>query len=323
MKRERARRFRAKISKPEVLLNALLSEELEKAVTSLPQYQGFTTVPQFRQARGIVQIIEAQLDCDWRTALRKLVGGGLCIAIAPGGETLLAVDCQDKALLEQAHKSVQAFVNAAAANKSPSEAPAPKEYRGVTTWSFGPKEAHAIVGARLLLANSSQALERALDLRAGSGGSSVASRAAYKDAAKALGADAVARLFVDLGALKQAPKIKQALARGGEPLAALLTAGTRDALDSANWLGLGVYVKGDTLTLRAVNDGKLPDPATPTGFATPRGANDGVWPNLRVARQIAGVSLYRDLHGFYAAKDQLFPERTSGLIFFENMMGIF
>jgi len=34
-------------------------------------------------------------------------------------------------------------------------------------------------------------------------------------------------------------------------------------------------------------------------------------------------SLYRDLHQFYAAKDDLFPDRTSGLIFFENMMGIF
>ena len=40
-------------------------------------------------------------------------------------------------------------------------------------------------------------------------------------------------------------------------------------------------------------------------------------------RRIAALSLYRDLHGFYAAKDALFPERTSGLIFFENMMGIF
>jgi hypothetical protein len=44
---------------------------------------------------------------------------------------------------------------------------------------------------------------------------------------------------------------------------------------------------------------------------------------LSVPRQIAGMSLYRDLFTFYAAKDQLFPERTSGIIFFENMMGIF
>jgi hypothetical protein len=35
------------------------------------------------------------------------------------------------------------------------------------------------------------------------------------------------------------------------------------------------------------------------------------------------LSLYRDLHAFYTAKDTLFPDRTSGLIFFENMMGIF
>jgi hypothetical protein len=35
------------------------------------------------------------------------------------------------------------------------------------------------------------------------------------------------------------------------------------------------------------------------------------------------MSFYRDLHAFYAAKDKLFPERTSGLILFENMMGIF
>ena len=35
------------------------------------------------------------------------------------------------------------------------------------------------------------------------------------------------------------------------------------------------------------------------------------------------MSFHRDLHAFYAAKDKLFPDRTSGLIFFENMMGIF
>ncbi|MFO0926245.1 MAG: hypothetical protein U0736_04290 [Gemmataceae bacterium] len=40
-------------------------------------------------------------------------------------------------------------------------------------------------------------------------------------------------------------------------------------------------------------------------------------------RQVAAASLYRDLHRFYAGKDRLFPERTAGLIFFENMMGIF
>jgi hypothetical protein len=57
-------------------------------------------------------------------------------------------------------------------------------------------------------------------------------------------------------------------------------------------------------------------------FASP-GADDGPPPNPAIPRRIASLTLWRDLHGFYAAKDSLFPERTSGLIFFENMMGIF
>ena len=77
------------------------------------------------------------------------------------------------------------------------------------------------------------------------------------------------------------------------------------------------------LGLRATVDGKMTDPAGPGSFALSGAPDKGVFPNLTVPRQIAGVSFYRDLHKFYAAKDELFPERTSGLIFFENMMGIF
>ena len=70
-------------------------------------------------------------------------------------------------------------------------------------------------------------------------------------------------------------------------------------------------------------DGKVDTTSGPAAFAGPRDSKQGAWPNLAVPRRIAAVSLYRDLHAFYAAKDELFPERTSGLIFFENMMGIF
>jgi hypothetical protein len=70
-------------------------------------------------------------------------------------------------------------------------------------------------------------------------------------------------------------------------------------------------------------DGKAVAPTSPAAFALPKEPGEGVLPNLSVPRRIAAMTLYRDLHQFYAAKDELFPERTSGLIFFENMMGIF
>ncbi len=107
------------------------------------------------------------------------------------------------------------------------------------------------------------------------------------------------------------------------PLSALLLAGTTDALRASNWLALGLNVQEDTLVFEAVADGKAVDPAGPTAFALPSKPEEGARPNLAVPRRIAALSFYRDLHRFYAAKDDLFPERTSELIFFENMMGIF
>ena len=105
-------------------------------------------------------------------------------------------------------------------------------------------------------------------------------------------------------------------------MAALLFGGIQDALRGANWLAMGLRVEGTTLSLSAVTGGKAVDTSGLTGFTWP-GPNQGALPNLAVPGRIAAISLYRDLHGFYAAKDKLFPERTSGLIFFENMMGIF
>jgi hypothetical protein len=88
-------------------------------------------------------------------------------------------------------------------------------------------------------------------------------------------------------------------------------------------LVLELQTKDNTLALRASVDSKTVVPTSPAAFALPKKSDGGVLPNLSVPRRIAALSLYRDLHQFYSAKDELFPERTSGLIFFENMMGIF
>jgi hypothetical protein len=117
--------------------------------------------------------------------------------------------------------------------------------------------------------------------------------------------------------------VKQALESRGNPLAALLLAGATEALRQSSWLAVGLHVDGDTLTMRATTDATNAQATGVAAFALPQTDDAAARPLVSVPRQIAGMSLYRDLHGFYAAKDQLFPDRTSGLIFFENMMGIF
>jgi hypothetical protein len=86
---------------------------------------------------------------------------------------------------------------------------------------------------------------------------------------------------------------------------------------------VGLSVDGYKLVLEATLDGKTAGPDGPASFAWSDKPDGGALPNISVPRQIAGMTFYRDLQAFYAAKDELFPQRTAGLIFFENMMGIF
>ncbi len=193
----------------------------------------------------------------------------------------------------------------------------------MTGWTFGGDEAHVILGHRLLMANKPDALKRVIDRSQDKAGPCLATMPAYIAAGEAAGADSAATLYVNMELLKLHPPVKQALESRSNPLASLLLAGVTEALRQSSWLAMGLQVDGDSLVLKATTDAVKAQATDVAAFALPQQAGAAARPLVSVPRQIAGMSVYRDLHAFYAAKDQLFPDRTSGLIFFENMMGIF
>jgi len=309
------------VSEPMALLEPLLSPELAKSVTALLDNQ--KPNPKLEQVQGLVAYLELQLATDWRTGLRRLLGGGLALAIEPAGGTLLLADVTDEKMLQQLEETVRHFATAEAMKQNHAEQVASREYRGATAWTLGTNEAHAILGNRLLLANRPGTLDQALDRRAGPGGQGLAGTALYQAARQAVGQNSVATLFLNMQLLRLAPKVKEALAEEGNPLGTLLLADTKEALRQAKWLALGVYRKEGKLVLKTFTDGQAGPASKAAAFATARHPDEGLLPGLAVPGGIACLSLHRDLQGFYAAKDDLFPERTSGLVFFENMMGIF
>jgi len=311
------------VSRPGALLDVALDPKAAEVVGSLPAYQKLEARPGFKQFKGAIDFLQFQLETDWRSGLRKLVGGGVTFAVLPDEQVVLIVDADDAKLLERLHEILLGFARGDAEKQGQPGRVASAEYRGVTGWTFGPKEAHAILGNRLLVANKPEALKAMLDLRAEPNGRNLASSPAYRAAKQAAGSDAVATAYFDLKTLKLLPGLQKALTEGQNPLASLLFAGMTEAVRESTWLAMGLHAQGDSLVLEAAVDGKVSDPTGSAAFALPAEAGKGALPNLSVPRQIAGMSFYRDMHKFYAAKDKLFPERTSGLIFFENMMGIF
>ena len=312
------------VTRPKIVLEWLAGKEMTEAITSGPLYQGLLSRPKFKEFLNVVKFLETTLETDWRTGLGRLAGGGITIAVCPPDTVVAVIDAEDEAMLTRLHETFLTISRAQAQNEGHPENVASREYAGVTAWTFDGKEAHALVGRRLLFANRSEGLKAMLDLLAGSGGKSLAANPAFQAATRAAGADAAATVFINVKPLMSIPNIASLFERQQRnPLAVLAFAGITRPLRNSNWLALGLDIDNKTVTVRALTDGKIGEPKSPAAFALPAQPIDGVRPNIAVPRRIAALSLYRDLHGFYAAKDALFPERTSGLIFFENMMGIF
>ena len=315
------------LTQPKTLLELLAGEKASSFLKALPAYQQQMSNPQFQQFLAVVGYMESELGTDWRTALAKLTGGGITLAICPEETVILVVDAEDGQLLNRLHEMLLDMARSEAEKKGQSGSVASTKYGDVTAWTFDGKEAHAIIGKRLVMSNRPEGLKAVLELRAETWGENLASKRNYRAAKRQLsrsGNNAVATLFADLELLMQVPNIAGLLKQQGEnPLAALAFAGIVEGLRDSNYLALGLAIEDQTLICQASVDGKMVAKTSPASFALPKEAGEGALPNLVVPRRIAALTLYRDLHEFYAAKDELFPERTSGLIFFENMMGIF
>jgi len=311
---------------PKALLSPFGDGKSAAAFAALPGVGKRKARPGYEKFMGVVKYLETQLGADWPTALTKMTGGGLAFALRPQQQMVLVADAEDERMLMQLHEFLWKAASAKKNSGSESGQASSQQVDGVMAWSLGPKEAHTIIGKRLVLSSGFSELQTALAFRSKSGGASLAATPAYQAARRAVGPDAAGMIFVNMAALKQAPGIAKALQpKESNPLVALLFAGIAESAGASNWLAIGLRAqeKEDSLALQVVTDGAKPDPKGAAAFALPAKREEGALPNLAVPRQIAGLSLYRDLRRFYAAKDQLFPERTSGLIFFENMMGIF
>jgi hypothetical protein len=308
---------------PRKLIERLFEERVVKAITASPPYKEQAAKAEFQQAANLVKYFEDKYQAELPELLGRLLGGGLTWALGPDEASILIVDCEDEQFLSEIHEFILLMARNQAQEQGDPGRVTSAEYRGLTGWRFGPNEAHAIVGSRLLLTNKPELLKSAADLRAAGGQPCLATSSDYQAARQAAGADALVSAYINSGVLKQIPDLNKALRQYENPLAALLFAPLATALRDSTWLAMGLDLEDDTIAWRFVTDGVPSDPSEPDGFAAMPTPEDGALPCPTVPGQIASLSFYRDMYKFYGAKDELFPERTSGLIFFENMMGIF
>jgi hypothetical protein len=310
------------ILQPGPLLEPLLSPAFAERLRSTPALSQWQASRQFQDLQGLVRFLEASLQTNWQSVARSLLHERALVAIEGPNRLLLAVQGNDAALLNRLHDFVRQIAVSEAEKQGQAGRVRSTETDGVTQWTFDGREAHALLGARFLFGSQSDVLGAAVALRDGRG-DSLSGRPAYQAARAAVGSRAAAWLYTDLEQLRAAPGFLRALDEPRQnPLGALLLAGGGERLKTAPWLALGLYAERGELAIRAFVGGTNAAAAA-RGFASPPSGAAGAAAPLEVPGKVAVLSVYRDLAAFYGAKDDLFPQRTSGLIFFENMMGIF
>jgi hypothetical protein len=312
-----------RIAEPKALIARAFDQRVVQFVQSLPPYKEAMAKTETQQMLTMVNFFQTKYQADLPAMLGKLLGGGITLALGPKDAALLIVDAEDEKMVAEIHDFFRTLAKGEATKQGNPDRVASADYRGITGWTFGPGESHAILGSRLLVANRPEGLKAAIDRQIDQAGKDVTQSSRYQTAVGSVAGKPQVTLFADMGVLKQLPGFQKGLTQDNNPMTRLLFAPFAAAVNEATWLAAGVDISQDSVVADFVVDRTSSEPTKLNSFALPLNAGQGAMPNLVVPGQIAALSFYRDLHQFYTAKDELFPDRTSGLIFFENMMGIF
>lgn len=308
------------VRQPRQLIEEWKRSSLRQGLQEHPLIQQALKNPGMQQAETVISLFELQTKHDRYELLGKILGGGMVVAALPRNRVVTIIQAEDAQVLQQVHEFLLGLAKLDAANKNHPGRVFPADYRGVTGWTFGGDEFHAIIGNRLILSNQAEAIKEIVDLSLDQPAETLKSNPKFVSASQVIREKNVT-LFLDLDVIRQLPNLRRGLEQTRQPLPVLLLAGAVAALEKAPWLALGINIENDRLsgTLRLGQVDVWPK-ALSFAIAPPE---EGILPPLEVPNLLASMSFYRNLRDFYAQKNELFPERTSGLIFFENMMGIF
>jgi len=301
------------IQKPGALLDLAVDLKIPEAIAAAPSFRG--TLRDLGNMKRLLDPLGTGAGPDWKELLRKLTAGGITYVSYPGENYVILFDAQDSAALDPLVKLAQLMIHPPAGDTKIFYQDFPG---GVTAWSFDGKQVFARTNNRLVVSNHGETIKALFEPHQ----TSLAASPAYRGARKAAGEGAVATAFINMAMLNKYPPVAKTLEGSKDPMGILLTGVVTQSLTKSNWIALSLRIEGRTLSLHAATDGK-PDAAGAAAFTLPPDAAHGVLPNLTVPRELASVSLWRDLGKYYSMKDVLFPEKTSGGILIENFMEIF
>ncbi len=313
------------LARPDKLIDVATDPKLWDTVKQADAVERFLASDQFRQLRQAVEMFEAKLGVKWQPAVRDLVGGGVYVSFDPAAGAVVIVKPRKPELLARLHDTFKELIEADAAGSGRESPIKSQDYKGITGWSFGRGEAHAIVGDVLAISNQSGAVKGVVDRHLGDAKRSLADAADFQQAAKSLPADRLGWGFVKLGLARLIPGFNKALDGPSEnPAAEYLAAGVLEALKTAPYAAFSLHGDEQELRFRVTLPYEPSKVAEKRKWFFPPEPGKAAYVPLKPKGMIQSISIHRDLSGMWVQRDKLFNDEViAGLAQADSGLGLY
>lgn len=298
----------AELVQPTALIDRVTGEGFQKRLAAVPGYTQALQQKDYRNFRALVDFVAGALGTTWEQGLGELAGGGVVFAVEEGTPTrvYVIVTPRDPAFLARAHAKVLELARKDAADKGKPDPIKQADYKGITGYSLGGEEAHALLDGHLVMTNHSETLKAVIDRSMEKAGASIVADADWKARRAEVAPEALAWGYARLDRLRKIDPKRFSVPERVNPLATLLFAPWLESLRKAPWTAASVTWAEDRFAAELI----LPPP--PAGYAEPlkrflppRGA--GAPALIEPPGTIASLSLWRDLSAVWEVRAELFP----------------
>ncbi len=296
------------VTQADLLVEKALDPTLHKLLEQAKDVKKYYASEQYRQAKVGVALVEARMNAKWPAIVRDLAGSVHAAFDPQTNAALFVLRARNEETLAKLHTTLADLVELDAASKGQPSPVKSKEYQGVTGWTFGNNEYHAVVDDLFVSSNKPDGVKGLIDRLKDPSLPNLTGVEEFQKAKAEVASGQTAWGLLRMASVREQAKFQQALDKqSNNPLLELLAGGVLEVLRDTPLLVGSLHAEQDQWRLNFELP-RMSQPREPREWFFAQSESPAA--PLKPKGTIASFVLNRDVAGMWIARDDLFDEAT-------------